>query len=120
MLLVSSSFLTHYCAARSDGSKLGWSRKPAEYLSITFRRVAKIIATLNTIVIFLACTLQFTNSFDRCFCNSSVFSLRHHAFNAISLAGEEIAGIKAAWGIGVALAAGSVTFYLSVISLWVD
>src|SRR5882757_4370380 len=99
MLLLTSSILTHYCSVRRyDGLIISdWSRDVARQLSIILRRLGKVIAAFNTVLVVLACMFQFSNFFDRCFCNSSVFSLRSHAYNVITLVPSDISVMRTAW-----------------------
>ena len=121
MLLLTSSILTHYCARGHDGQIIyHWSRIVARSLSITFRRLGKVIAGFNTVLIVLACVFQFGNFFDRCYCNSSVFSLRDKAYNVIALVPDDISALRTAWLGGVCLAAASASVYFLVVGLLIN
>ncbi|KAJ2912698.1 hypothetical protein MD484_g7711, partial [Candolleomyces efflorescens] len=88
MLLI-SSILAHYVSTSSPSSAYmrikplnpqQSRRQPyalrlsmARHLAIHLRRLAKVLAALNALWILTTCFFQFTNFFDRCYCNSSVF-----------------------------------------------
>jgi hypothetical protein len=122
MLLLTSSILTHYCSVcRYDGLIISdWSRDVARQLSIIFRRLGKVIAAFNAVLIVLACIFQFGNFFDRCFCNSSVFSLRSYAYNVIALVPDDISVLRTAWVSAVCLAAASATVYSLAVVLLIN
>jgi len=89
-------------------------------MSITLRRLGKVIASLNGVWIFVSCLFQFINFFDRCYCNSSVFGWGAKAYNVILLVHDDVAGMKNAW-IGAAfLAAGSSILCLVFVNLFIN
>ena len=126
ILLVTSSILTHYYttsipARRNDGHiEYHWSTKAVKHLSIILRCLGKAIAAFNSIWIILSCLFQFGGFFDRCYCNSSVFWWREHAYNVISLVPGDIATIRSAWIGGVCLAAGSAFLYVLFVNVYID
>jgi hypothetical protein len=107
ILLATSSMLAHYSTftlsfkGRYVHTK---STRFAGILSIILRRLGKILASLNTVWIILACLFQFGSVFDRCWCNSSVFYLRNHAYNVIHVGPEDVAALNSPWIGGVMLA----------------
>jgi hypothetical protein len=107
ILLATSSMLAHYSTftisfkGRYMHTK---STRIAGIISIILRRLGKILASLNTVWIILACLFQFGSVFDRCWCNSSVFYLRNHAYNVIHVGPEDVAALNSPWIGGVALA----------------
>ena len=65
--------------------------------------------------------LQFGNFFDRCYCNSSVFSLGAHAYDVIQLVPpDDISALRTAWIGGVCLAAGSAGVYFVLVNLLIN
>ena len=128
ILLITSSILTHhynvlthYYTRRHDGRIIPrWYTNTVKCLSIIFRCLGKAIAAFNSIWIILSCVLQFGNFFDRCYCNSSVFWLRHHAYNVISLVSSDITSIKSAWAGGVCLAIGSAIIYVLFVNVCIS
>ena len=116
MLLLTSSILTHYYTITTYGLRA----RAAKHLSIFFRLLGKFIAAFNAIWILLACVLQFGGFFDSCYCNSNIFSLRDHAYNAILLTPGDVSVIKSAWIGGVCMSAGSVILYTLFVSVYID
>lgn len=109
MMLVASSFLAHYSAYTVTANGRYFHTRFTRFagiISIILRKTGKILAALNAAWIVAACLFQFSSFFDRCLCNSSVFSLGTRAYNAIDLLPSDIAGLKAPWIGGVALASG--------------
>jgi hypothetical protein len=82
--------------------------------------VGKIIAASNAVWIILACLFQFASFYDRCFCNSSVFSLGSHAYNVIMLVADDISSLRTAWIGGFCLAAASSSIYFLVIAILIN
>ena len=114
MLLVTSSVLTHFLASTKLGPQL---RNFGNVMTIALRRSGKILSTFNAIWIVLACALQFGNFMDRCFCNSSWFGLRHHAFDIIDMNPNPLKGV---WIGGVAFASCTALVFVVFINLFVD
>ncbi|KAJ7025558.1 hypothetical protein C8F04DRAFT_1191308 [Mycena alexandri] len=108
MMLVASSILAHISSftGTSNGRYVyDKSTRTAAVASIILRRTGKLLAASNAIWIVSACLFQFSSFFDRCLCNSSVFSLGKHAYNAIDLLPEDLvrsslmsATLNAPWG----------------------
>lgn len=117
MILVLSSILAHYSTA---ASRLTFLNRLAAQLSIFLRRCGKIMAALNTVLIVVAGVFQFTNFFDRCYCNSSVLGWGSRAFYVMELNQGDIDHTKRAWIGGVVLAAGSVTLFAGFITLFIN
>ncbi|KAJ7916191.1 hypothetical protein B0H13DRAFT_1998538 [Mycena leptocephala] len=107
ILLVTSSVLAHYSTFTISfkGRYMHTrSTRIAGILSIILRRLGKILASLNTVWIILACLFQFGSVFDRCWCNSSVFYLGKNAYDVIEVGPEDVAALNSPWIGGVALA----------------
>jgi len=88
-------------------------------LSILLRRIGKVLATLNTGWIVLICILQFINFFNRCLCNSSVWS---HAvpYMVVELKNEDLQSIKEGWAAGVATASVACFLFIGFIQLYLE
>lgn len=84
------------------------------------RRLGKTLAALNTAWIILANIAQFSNFFDRCWCNSCVLSLGNRAFNVIQATASDIAGMKSGWIGGIVLATGCALSFVSFIHILLD
>ncbi|KAH8823243.1 hypothetical protein DL96DRAFT_1818992 [Flagelloscypha sp. PMI_526] len=56
------------------------------FLSIVLRRIAKTLTTINAMGFVAICFIQFTGTFNKCYCNSSVIGRgADHAFNLVLL-----------------------------------
>ena len=117
MVLVLSSFLSHYSTTVPPKSTSAFI---AKYLSIILRRLGKVIASINTVWIVVSCLFQFSNFYDRCYCNSCVISKGAKAFNVITLNHGEISGMKDAWVGGAYLAAGGAIIYVVFVNLFIN
>lgn len=121
--LVTSSALAHYATQPVDIYGDGVyprSTRFAARLSIILRRLGKVLATGNAVWIVLACILQFSSFFDRCYCNSSVLGLGSFAYDVIDLVPGDVATMKAAWIGGVALASGCSALFVGWISVFIN
>lgn len=117
-MLVLSSILAYHSTRISTSEILSRSARICRSLSILLRRIGKFIATVNAIWIVLSSIFQFSNVFDRCWCNSSVIGLHRKAYTIIDYSHFDLTGTKAAWISGMALAAVTAfTFILSINSL---
>jgi hypothetical protein len=117
IILVFSSFLAHHSTTASAGSVSAQIARP---LSVILRRLGKVVASFNAMWIVVTCLFQFSNFFDRCYCNSSVFGWGEKAFFVISLTHEDVAGMKGAWIGGAFLAAGSVIICVIFVNLFIN
>ncbi|KAF8231001.1 hypothetical protein L208DRAFT_1437869 [Tricholoma matsutake] len=117
MILVLSSFLSYYSTTASPRST---SALFARHLSIILRRLGKIIASVNAIWIVISCLFQFSNFYDRCYCNSCVLSKGASAFNVITLGPRDIEVMKGAWIGGACLAAGCAITYVVFVNLFIN
>ncbi|KAF7316924.1 hypothetical protein HMN09_00426600 [Mycena chlorophos] len=123
MLLATSSVLAHYSTFTStfNGRYLHTTAtRAAGILSIILRRTGKTIAALNAIWIMVACLLQFSSVWDRCYCNSSVFSLGKNAFNAIDISPADIALMNVPWIGSVALACGCAVLFMAFVNVFIN
>ena len=79
MILVAmllSSYLAHYAKERQGDGVIPDSRFNSAALAVdlatSLRRISIVAAGCNTIFVILAGVFQFSNFYDRCYCNSSV------------------------------------------------
>jgi hypothetical protein len=117
MVLVLSSFLSHYSTTAPAKNT---SALITGHLSIFLRRLGKIIASFNAVWIVVSCMFQFSNFYDRCYCNSSVFGWGAQAFDVILLNHDDISGMKGAWIGGAFLAAGSAIICVVFVNLFIN
>ncbi|KAJ7653260.1 hypothetical protein DFH06DRAFT_1093534 [Mycena polygramma] len=123
MMLVSSSILAHYStftATHKGRYQHTKSTRMFGTVSILLRRIGKVLASMNAIWIVLACLFQFSSVFDRCICNSSVFSLGKHAYNAIDLLPSDLERLNVSWIGGVALASGCSILFMGFVNILID
>lgn len=123
MLLVTASILTHYASTTQYhyGRRIQpWPARAARRTSIIFRCLGKFIAAFNSLWVVVTCLFQFGSFFDNCYCNSSVFYLRDHAYNVIALVPGDITSIKSAWIGGVCLAGGTAFIYVAFVNVFID
>jgi hypothetical protein len=112
-----SSFLSYYSTTTRPTTASTWI---VGQLSIFLRRLGKVIASFNAVWIVVTCLFQFSNFYNRCYCNSSVFQWGEKAFDVILLNPSDVSGMKGAW-IGAAfLAAGSATMCVVFVNLLID
>ncbi|KAF8879118.1 hypothetical protein BD779DRAFT_1676514 [Infundibulicybe gibba] len=122
MLLLSSIF-AHYSTLEPPeylGHRKRVSAQVARRISSMLRRTGKFIAACNAIWIVLSCLFQFSNVFDRCFCNSSVFGLKGKAFDILIFLGDDVASMRTAWIGGVILAAGTAVGFVVFVGLFIN
>ncbi|KAJ7661248.1 hypothetical protein B0H17DRAFT_953697 [Mycena rosella] len=123
IMLVASSLLAHYSTSTAtfNGRYLHTkSTRLAGIISIILRRTGKTLATINTVWIMLACLFQFSSFFDRCYCNSSIFTLGKNAYNVIDILPKDVAALNAPWIGGVALAGGCAILFLAFVNVLID
>jgi hypothetical protein len=114
MILVLSSFLSYYSITAVSQST---SALLARRLSIILRRIGKIAASINAIWIIVSCLFQFSNFYNRCYCNSCVISKGANAFNVISMG--DLSGMKAAWIGGAYLASGCAIVFVVFVFVFI-
>lgn len=124
MLLLTSSVLSHYASAEPrtyKGHSLNsWSTAVARRISIALRRLGKVVAVFNAFWIVVTCFFQFSNFFDRCYCNSSVFGRRNLAYNVIEPLLSDVSEMRAAWIGGVCLAGGTAIIFIGFVNMYID
>jgi len=116
-MLVSSSFLSYSATASEPQGISAWTFRR---FSITLRRLGKVVASLNAIWILVSCFFQFSNFFNRCYCNSSIFYWGARAFTLIDPSPYDHAYMRKGWTGGVVLASGSVLVYLVFVNLFIN
>jgi hypothetical protein len=125
-MMVSSSFLSHAARLRCAHHDHTRPAQPSSPRSATFlmklaadwlRRAGKVLATLNAFGLIVICVFQFSNFFDTCFCNSSVFYWRERAYNVIVVTDASRSSMKLAWILGLALALSGVFGFIGFIKL---
>jgi hypothetical protein len=120
MLLVTSSFLTHYFSLQHRHPSYKPRPKTGLFgtvrlLAIIFRRLGKFLAACNAVVIIAACTLQFANLYNECYCNSAVIGLRARAYDVIVISASEL---KGPWLGGVTLACVCAVSFVGFVNLF--
>lgn len=116
MLLVAASILSHYATTSRPGGNT-WA---IQWLSIVLRRIGKTLAAINAVFVLMFSMFQFTNVFQRCYCNSSVLMLGAKAYNVLELSSNDLSIMKDAWIAAVFLASGAATFFWFFINLFIE
>ncbi|KAG1751828.1 hypothetical protein EDB19DRAFT_1628295 [Suillus lakei] len=111
-----SSTLAHHSAVYSRRASL-FSRV-ALALSHCLRWTRKLLAIINFVLVILVCIFQYSNFYDRCFCNASVFSRRGAAYAAIIETTAQAAQAKAAWIGSLVLACTSASIFLVLVYIY--
>ncbi|KAG2050425.1 hypothetical protein BDR06DRAFT_983988 [Suillus hirtellus] len=114
MMLLVSSILAHYSAA--DPRRVSLSTRVALASSHVLRWTGKLLAIVNFFLVILACVFQYSNFYDRCFCNSSVFSRGGAAYDMII----ETTANNGAWIGALVLACVSASAFLGILNLLLD
>ncbi|KAL0581297.1 hypothetical protein V5O48_000780 [Marasmius crinis-equi] len=125
VMLVLSSILADY--ATTYPSQYPIELHPRSYRvkilawgSILLRRLGKVFAVLNALLLTATCVFQFTGFFDRCYCDSSVIGRgADNAFNVIKLLPGDVSSMRDAWIGGVVLAIGSSLLFVVYINLMI-
>ena len=124
MMLLTSSILTYYSTitpTHFQGTAMLRSHvRVARWLSIFLRRFGKLTAGLNAVWIIVAGLFQFSNFYDRCYCNSSVMGLGKHAYDIIILVSVDMEPLRTAWICGFLLAAGAAIIFAGFVTLLID
>jgi hypothetical protein len=120
VLLLTSSILAHYSAAYSRQMPEPLSARIALGLSHWLRWTGKLLAIANSAVVILASVFQYSSFYDRCYCNSSVFSRGGDAYAVIIETAAQAAQAKSAWIGAVALACVSAAGFLGLLNVLVD
>lgn len=118
MMLLMSSILAHSSAA--DPRRASLSARVTLAFSHILRWTGKFLAILNLFLLIMACVFQYSSFYDRCFCNSSVFSRRGAAYAVIIETAAQAAQAKAAWIGALVLACTSASVFLGILNLLLD
>lgn len=120
MMFLLSSILAHYSAAYSRRISGSPSARIALAFSHGLRRTGKLLAIVNSIVVILASVFQYSSFYDRCYCNSSVFSRGVEAYAVIIETAAQAAQARSAWIGAVVLACASAAGFLVALNLLRD
>jgi hypothetical protein len=122
MMLLMSSILAHHSAAYSGQLSRSASARIALAMSHFLRWMGKLCAIINFFLVICTCIAQYSNFYDRCFCNSSVFSrgLGGGAYAVIIESDAQIAQAQAAWIGALILACSSSSIFLVLVYLLLD
>ncbi|KIK39143.1 hypothetical protein CY34DRAFT_89767, partial [Suillus luteus UH-Slu-Lm8-n1] len=122
MMLLMSSVLAHHSAAYSGRLSRSASARIALALSHFLRWMGKLCAVINFFLVICTCIFQYSNFYDRCFCNSSVFSrgLGGGAYAVIIESATQIAQAQTAWTGALILACSSSSIFLVLVYLLLD
>ena len=125
MMLLTSSFLTFYSTnTPTQSSKEHFMRRLRVRLailsSIFLRRLGKVIATFNAVLIVATGMVQFSSVYDRCYCNSSVIGLGNRAYDVITLVPADLGEMRTSWIGGFVLAAGAATIFAGFVTILID
>lgn len=118
MMLLLSSILAHSSAA--DPCRVSLSARVTLASSHILRWTGKLLALLNFLLVIMACVFQYSSFYDRCYCNSSVFSRRGAAYAVIIETTAQAAQAKAAWIGALVLACTSASGFLVILNLLLD
>ncbi|KAM6492618.1 hypothetical protein JOM56_012342 [Amanita muscaria] len=89
------------------------SRSPIfRALAINLRIVAKIIAGLNAVWVFVFTILQFTKTYNTCYCNASVLGLRTKAYVVLTFTAAQMTTIISYWTAGMLMAASTAFVFI--------
>ena len=125
MMLLTSSFLTFYSTnTPTDSLKEHFMRRLrvrlASLSSIFLRRLGKVIATFNAVLIVATGMIEISSVYDRCYCNSAVMGLGKRAYYVILLVPGDVGGVRTAWICGSVLATGAAMIFAGFVALFID
>ncbi|KAG0702070.1 hypothetical protein DFH29DRAFT_1069351 [Suillus ampliporus] len=114
-MLLMSSILAHYSASHFKRTSLSF--RIASTSSHWLRRVGKLLAIINSILVVLASVFQYSSVYDTCFCASNVIGRGKAAYAVIIATTAQVAQLKAAWIAAFVLACTSATIFLGFVNL---
>jgi predicted metal-binding membrane protein len=125
MMLLTSSILAYYSTNAPTYTFQGCVTLPlqarvARWFSIFLRRLGKLLAELNAVVIVATGLFQFSGLYDRCFCDSSILGITKHAYGIIPLVSLDVGGMRTAQIGGLFLAAGPAMIFSGFVALFID
>lgn len=104
-----------------EDTELRITRPALRVLALAFRRTAKFIATCNTTGILVTSIFQFTNFFNRCYCNSSVTSRGTlYGYDVMKLLPEDQTRLINSWTGGIILSAAIAILFVFAVNLWIN
>ncbi|KAG1836978.1 hypothetical protein DFJ58DRAFT_749620 [Suillus subalutaceus] len=118
MMLLLSSILAHSSAA--DPRRVSLYARLALAVSHVLRWTGKSLALLNFFLATMACVFQYSSFYDRCYCNSSVFSRGSTAYAVVIETTAQAAQAKTAWIGALVLACTSASVFLGILNLLSD
>lgn len=105
--------------ANADKHSHHYFQRSAASFAIILNAAGKLLAILNALWIICACMFQFTNVFNRCICNSSVYGRgSEFAYNVLKLTDGDEGAVKSAWIGGVALGLITVGLFVGFIGIY--
>ena len=75
---------------------------------------------MNAVWIVLANIAQFSNFFDRCWCNSGMLSLGSRAYDVVQDTAADVASMKTGWVGGITLGTGCAVSFIVFLHLLLD
>ena len=115
-MLLTSSILTYYSTNIRGHVILV---RVARWLSIFLRRLGKVIAGLNAVWIVATALFQFSNLYDRCYCDSNIMAVGRDAAQVIiSLVSADMGSMRAAQIGGFSLAASASMVFAGFVGLF--
>ncbi|KAJ6608872.1 hypothetical protein B0H10DRAFT_2066485 [Mycena sp. CBHHK59/15] len=118
ILFLASSVLGHYVTASVRIQDI--SHHVAARIALFLRYLAKFLATCNAIWIIAAFIMQFSDLYDRCYCDSNVLSQGRTAHNVMVLTASDISVMRVAWIGGFLLAVVSSGLFIVFITICID
>ncbi|KAH7924105.1 hypothetical protein BV22DRAFT_1013966 [Leucogyrophana mollusca] len=124
MLLVASSILGHYSIAyrpREARYHVPVAAQTARTLSTVLRWIGKTLAIINAIGLVASSVFQFSNLYDRCYCNGSVIGRGASAYILLDPSAFPYFGqMRGSWLGALALASGCAVGFIGFINLFSD
>ncbi|KAF7365133.1 hypothetical protein MVEN_00384600 [Mycena venus] len=124
VIMVISSVITHHATIYPEYLNLSQQRRRerrgAALIAVFLRRLAKCLATCNAVWILAAFLMQFGNFYDRCYCNAAVIGFGKRAHEVMTLNGNDISAMRAAWIGGVVLAVVGSALFWGFIQVFID
>ncbi|KIL62888.1 hypothetical protein M378DRAFT_107865 [Amanita muscaria Koide BX008] len=114
LAFVSSIFAYIYSTSKASRSSL---MRLFGALAIILRMAAKIIAGLNAAWVFVFTILQFTNTYNTCYCNSSVLGLGTKAYAILSFSSAQMTTVISYWTEGMLMALGTAFLFIAAFNV---
>ncbi|KAJ6602348.1 hypothetical protein B0H10DRAFT_1823065 [Mycena sp. CBHHK59/15] len=118
ILFLASSILCHYVTASVRIHDI--SHHVVARIALFLRYLAKFLATCNAVWIIAAFIMQFSDLYDRCYCDSNVLSQGKRAHSVMVLTASDISVMKVAWIGGFLLAVVSSGLFIGFITICID